>query len=176
MANLLDARSNIYIQGNVGCLNAIFPSRLLLRGIGAAALFAFVIYNVIQAAPNISLAELDQLTIAIGFVLSLPFIWICWIWLLVAGGDHETLRIGATRLSVERIVFGRVWKTSTFRLKDVKNLRFAQTGFGPSGSVFGLRFEHLGKKHKIFQGMKQTDANLLIERLTSLGISCRNRD
>jgi hypothetical protein len=176
MANLLDARSNIYIQGNVGCLNAIFPSRLLLRGIGAAALFAFVIYNVIQAAPNISLAELDQLTIAIGFVLSLPFIWICWIWLLVAGGDHETLRIGATGLSVERIVFGKVWKTSTFRIKDVKNLRFARTGFGPYGSVFGLIFEHLGQRHMIFRGMKQTDADLLIERLKPLGISCRNRD
>jgi hypothetical protein len=174
MANLF-ARSNIYIQGNVRCLNAMFPSRLLLRGIGAAVLFLFVVYAAIYAAPNISLADLDRLTLVIGFILLLPFTWICWIWLLVAGGDHETLSIGATGLSVERTVFGRVWKTSTFRLKDVKNLRFAQTGFGPYGSVFGLRFEHLGKKHKIFQGMKQTDADLLIERLTSLGISCRNR-
>ncbi|HWW24017.1 MAG TPA: hypothetical protein VNY78_08935 [Edaphobacter sp.] len=176
MANLLDARSNIHIQDNVRCLNAIFPSRLLLRGIGAAALFLFVAYKVIQTAPNISLAELDQLTVVVGFVLLVPSIWICWIWLLVAGGDHETLTIGATGLSVERIVFGRVWKTCTFRLKDVNNLRFAQTGFGPYGSVFGLRFEHLGKKHKIFKGMKQTDADLLIERLKSLGINCRNRD
>ncbi len=176
MANLLDTRSNIYIQDNVRCLNAIFPSRLLLRGIGAAALFLFVTYKVIQAAPNISLAELDQLTVAIGFLLLLPFIWICWIWLLVAGGDHETLTIGATGLSVERIVFGKIWKTSTFRMKDVKNLRFAQTGYGPYGSIFGLRFEHLGQKHMIFRGMKQTDADLLIERLKMLGISCRNRN
>ena len=176
MSQLLDARTNIHIQGNLRCLSAIFPSRLLLRGVGAAVLFAFVVYKVIQVAPTISLRELDQLTVILGFILSLPFIWVCWIWLLVAGGDHQTLTIDAAGLSVERIVFGKVWKTSTFRMKEVRNLRFAQTGFGPSGSVFGLRFEHFGKKHKIFQGMKQTDADLLIERLESLGISCRNRD
>ena len=72
MANLLDTRSNIYIQDNVRCLNAIFPSRLLLRGIGAAALFLFFIYKVIQAAPNISLAKLDQITVVVGLVLLLP--------------------------------------------------------------------------------------------------------
>jgi hypothetical protein len=176
MADLLDARSNIYIHDNVRCLYAIFPSRLLLRGIGAAFLFLFVVYKVIHAVANISLAELDRLTVVIGLILSLPFIWICWVWLLVAGGDHETLTIGAAGLSVERTVFGKVWKTTTFRMKDVENLRFAQTGFGLYGSVFGLRFEHLGKKHKIFQGMKQTDADLLIERLKTIGISCRNRD
>ena len=176
MADFLNARTNISIQDNVRCLDAIFPSRLLLRGIGAAALFLFVVYKAIDSAPNISLSELDRLTVAIGLILLLPVIWICWIWLLVAGGDHETLKINAAGLSVERIVFGKVWKTSTFRMKDVKNLRFAQTGFGPYGSVFGLRFEHLGQKHKIFRGMKQTDADLLIERLKNLGISCRNRD
>jgi len=176
MADFLDARPNISIQDNVRCLNAIFPSRLLLRGIGAAALLLFVVYKAFGSAPNISLAELDRLTVAIGLILLLPVIWICWVWLLVAGGDHETLKINAAGLSVERIVFRKVWKTSTFRMKDVKNLRFAQTGFGPYGSVFGLRFEHLGHKHKIFRGMKQTDADLLIERLKTLGISCRNRD
>ena len=176
MADFLGARSNIHIQDNVRCLNAIFPSRLLLRGIGAAVLLLFVVYKAFDSAPNISLVELDRLTVAIGLILLLPVIWICWVWLLVAGGDHETLKINAAGLSVERIVFGKVWKTSIFRMKDVKNLRFAQTGFGPYGSVFGLRFEHLGKKHKIFRGMKQTDADLLIERLKTLGISCRNRD
>jgi hypothetical protein len=176
MADFLDARPNISIQDNFRCLNAIFPSRLLLRGIGAAALLLFVVYKAFGSAPNISLAELDRLTVAIGLILLLPVIWICWVWLLVAGGDHETLKINAAGLSVERIVFRKVWKTSTFRMKDVKNLRFAQTGYGPYGSVFGLRFEHLGHKHKIFRGMKQTDADLLIERLKTLGISCRNRD
>ena len=176
MADFLGARSNIHIQDNVRCLNAIFPSRLLLRGIGAAVLLLFVVYKAFDSAPNISLVELDRLTVAIGLILLLPVIWICWVWLLVAGGDHETLKINAAGLSVERIVFRKVWKTSTFRMKDVKNLRFAQTGFGPYGSVFGLRFEHLGHKHKIFRGMKQTDADLLIERLKTLGISCRNRD
>ncbi len=176
MADFLDARPNISIQDNVRCLNAIFPSRLLLRGIGAAALLLFVVYKAFGSAPNISLSELDRLTVAIGLILSLPVIWICWVWLLVAGGDHETLKINAAGLSVERIVFRKVWKTSTFRMKDVKNLRFARTGFGPYGSIFGLRFEHLGQKHKIFRGMKQTDADLLIERLRTIGISCRNRD
>jgi hypothetical protein len=175
MGQFLDARSNIYIQGNLRCLSAIFPSRLLLRGVGAAVLFALVVYGAIQVAPNLSLLELDQLTVILGFILSLPFIWVCWVWLLVAGGDHQALTIDAAGLSVERIVFGKVWKTSTFRMKEVRNLRFAQTGFGPAGTVFGLRFEHFGKKHKIFQGMKQTDADLLIERLKSLGINCRNR-
>jgi hypothetical protein len=176
MADFLDARSNISIQDNVRCLNAIFPSRLLLRGISAAVLFLVVVYKIIDSAPNISLSELDRLTVAIGLILLIPLIWVCWVWLLVAGGDRETLTIDAVGLSVKRIVFGKVWKTSTFRMKDVRNLRFAQTGFGPSGSVFGLRFEHLGKKHKLFQGMKQTDADLLIERLKTLGISCKNRD
>ena len=176
MADFLGARSNIHIQDNVRCLNAIFPSRLLLRGIGAAVLLLFVVYKAFDSAPIISLVELDRLTVAIGLILLLPVIWICWVWLLVAGGDHETLKINAAGLSVERIVFGKVWKTSIFRMKDVKNLRFAQIGFGPYGSVFGLRFEHLGHKHKIFRGMKQTDADLLIERLKTLGISCRNRD
>jgi hypothetical protein len=176
MANLLDVRSNISIQDDVRYLNAIFPSRLLLRGIGAAALFLFVVYKAVDSAPDISLAEFDRLTVAAGFILLLPLIWVCWIWLLVAGGDHETLTINPSALSVERIVFGKVWRTNTFRMKDVRNLRFAQTGFGPYGTVFGLRFEHQGKKHKIFQGMKQTDADILIERLKSFGISCRNRD
>jgi hypothetical protein len=123
-------------------------------------------------APIDSSAFLVPLT---GLILGCVFMgWTGFRWSAAGWPSDETLRCDHTTLTISRVPYldfrNRKWKTKSYLVSDIKNLRFAVYASAKGSSIYGLRFRSDDGGHKILPGLEAPEAKDILTALQHLGV------
>ncbi len=110
-------------------------------------------------------------------ILILGCIFVGWIgfrWSAAAWPSDETLHCDQTGLTISLIpsldFHNRIWKTKSYALADIKDLRFAVYASAKGASIYGFRFRANGRRHKTLPGLEAPEAQKILTALQRFGV------